>query len=106
MENKTSILSNLLFQKPLVPAKRGRLIRFDSTDPSIELATGPLPERIMGVLKLTGDPMTLKDIANCIASNPSRVVAAIKPLVKAGSVLQIKVDGCTTEYVTNRSGTY
>lgn len=95
----TSLVSRLLTQKPQLPTQRGRVIRFDVSEPPIFLVTGTMAERIVSALSQAGEPMTIKEIAACICSNPSRVTATIKPLIASNDVVQIKVEGCTAEYI-------
>lgn len=92
-----SMLATLLHEKPPKPGK-GRAVRFGSSEPDINFATGPMPDRVIALLQAVGEPLTAKQIATGIASNHSRVAATLKPLLQSGKVKQIKLVGCTAEY--------
>lgn len=57
------MLSQLLFEPTPLPTSRGCPIRFDIDEPSIELMTGTLEERVASLLHKCGYPMTVKEIA-------------------------------------------
>lgn len=92
-----SMLASLLLEKPPEPLK-GRPVRFGTSDPDINFATGPMPERVIALLQASSEPLTAKQIASGIASNSSRVAATLKVLQSSGRVEQIKIIGCTAEY--------
>lgn len=97
MHAPKSMLASLLLETPPKPAK-GRSVRFGNSDPDINFATGPMPDRILALLESAGEPLTAKQIATGIASNSSRVAATLKTLLSSGKVAQIKIIGCTSEY--------
>lgn len=63
------------------------------------LVTGSMPERVLSALNQVADPMTAREIATCIGSNPSRVTATLKTLLADDQVVQIRIEGCITEYM-------
>lgn len=92
-----SMLATLLLDKPPKPPK-GRSVRFGTSEPDINFTTGPMPDRVLALLKSAGEPLTAKQIAVGIGSNASRVTATLKSLMSDGKVEQIKIIGCTAEY--------
>lgn len=96
------MLSQLLFEPVQLPKSRGRPIRFDADEPSIELMTGTLEERVANLLLKCGYPMTTKEIASGIRSNASQVAKGLRKLIDQGKVEMIDLDGCVREYILSR----
>lgn len=97
-----SLLSRLLFETAQPPTSKGRTIRFDVDEPDIQVATGPLDERIALLLQTRAFPMTVREIAAGIASNASQVNKGLKVLVSKGRVDLIETPGSVKEYVLKR----
>ena len=99
MDAPTSILSTLLFET-IQPPKRGtgRVVRFGDGDIDLEIATGPMAERVLALLEKVGEPMTTSEIARGTGSNSSQVSTALKRLISSGVVASISVEGCYREY--------
>lgn len=93
-----SILEQLLLKKVPQPTFKGRVVRFGLEEPDIQLATGPMPERILAYLKRNQCPATAKEIVQGIASNNSRVTRILQTLIKEQKIKCIKIEGCVTEY--------
>ena len=93
-----SILSRLLIHPVPQPSHRGKIVRFDVEETDILFATGTMEERVVSFIRNAGNPVTVKEIAVGIASNPSRVTKAVKLLVKSGKLILIEVEGCVREY--------
>lgn len=93
------MLSQLLLQPVPQPSVRGRLVKFDLEEPEISLSTGPLDERIAGLMRQRGYPMTAREIAAGIGSNASQVHRGLKLLIAARRVEVIEISGSVREYV-------
>lgn len=99
MNTQPSILSTLLFDSVHPPKKgSGRLVRFSESDIDLEIATGPMVDRVLALLTKIGEPMTTSEIARGTGSNPSQVSSALKRLISNGDVIPISVAGCYREY--------
>ena len=81
MPNMKSLLSQLLFETVMLPTKTGRKICFDVDEPDIQVATGPLDERIALLMQMRGFPMTAREIAVGIASKASQLNIGEKELM-------------------------
>ena len=99
MGTQPSILSTLLFDAIHPPKKgSGRVIRFGDGDIDLEIATGPMGDRVLALLEKVGEPMTTSEIARGTGSNSSQVSTALKRLISSGVVAPISVEGCYREY--------
>lgn len=94
-----TILSQLLFDPVAEPISRGRQIRFDVDEPDILVATGVLEDRISTLMYRRAYPMTAREIAVGIASNPSQVNRGLRSLIAQGKVDVIEIDHNVREYV-------
>lgn len=94
-----SFLSQLLFEPVTLPQQRGRHIKFDVDEPDILVATGPLDERIITLMRIRNYPMTVREIASGIGSNASQVNKGLRILVSKGLVDVIDIQGSVREYV-------
>lgn len=94
-----SLICHLLFDTVEQPARAGRLVRFDEDDVDIMVSTGPMHERISTMMRSRGYPMTAREIASRIGSNPSRVSKGLKSLVDDGSVEVINIPGAVRKYM-------
>lgn len=102
MNNQSSLLTTLLFNTIQPPPKgTGRIVRFSDGDIDLEIATGPMVERVLTLLSKVGEPMTTSEIARGTGSNTGQVSNALKRLICEGSVTPISVAGCYREYVIN-----
>lgn len=94
-----SMLSRLLIHPVPQPSQRGKIVRFDVEETDILFATGTMEERVVSFIRNAGNPVTVKEIAVGIDSNPSRVTKSVNDLVKSGKVVLIEIEGCVREYV-------
>ena len=94
-----SLISQLLFDPVQQPVKPGRQVRFDEDDVDIMASTGPMDERITTMMRTRGYPMTAREIATRIGSNPSRVTKGLHVLVESGHVEVIDIPGSVREYM-------
>ena len=97
-----TMLGQLLFGQITVPEVPGRTVRFDREELDIGLATGPMEERVAGVLKQTGYPMTAGEITHVLQSNASQVTRGLRKLIAEARVEAIEVAGCPREYMLLR----
>lgn len=97
-----SIISSVLFGVEATHKSRGRVIKFDTEEPTIELATGTMEERIILLLKQRVRPLKGSEIAMGISSNTSRVTKSLKALIAKGAIVAVDVPGCVKEYSLKR----
>lgn len=93
-----TMLGQMLFGQISLPEVPGRTVRFDREELDIGLATGPMEERVAGVLKLAGYPMTASEITHVLQSNASQVTRGLRKLIAEDRVEIIDVEGCPREY--------
>lgn len=99
-----SLLSTLLFEPVVMPKQRGRQIKFDADEPDILVATGPLDERIVLLMRLRNYPMTAREISSGIGSNASQVNKGLRILADRGCVDVIDIPGSVREYALVNRG--
>lgn len=93
-----SILSSLLFKPTEQDHPDGRVIRFDQREANIHFVTGSMEERVLSFVAHEDCPVSAREIAQGINSNPSRVTQTLSRLLLEKRVSKIKVDGCVTQY--------
>ena len=98
-----SMLRQLLFEPVRLPESRGRSVRIDADEPDILLTTGPLEERILGLMAIRSYPMTCKEIAVGIGSNASQVNRGLRTLMNRGDVDVVEIPGSVREYVLKQA---
>ena len=76
------MLSRLLLHHVLQPQHRGKVVRFSVDEPDIHFVTGNTEKRILLFMKAAVCPLTVKEVAVGISSNPSRVTKPLKTLMK------------------------
>lgn len=94
----SSILSRLLFRPVEKDHPDGRVIRFDQREANIHFVTGSMEERVISFMVHEDCPISAREIAQGINSNPSRVTQTLSRLMLEKRVTKIKLDGCVTQY--------
>lgn len=94
-----SLLSQLLFEPVAPPVQQGRKIRFDVDELDIHCVTGTMDMRIESLMRQRGYPMTAREIATGIGSNPSQVNKGLSSMMARSQVEVVDLPGSVNEYI-------
>lgn len=95
-----SQIATLLFSNPrqFRPQAKGRLVRFNVTEPDPRFSTGPVQTRVLRYLSEHPQPTTVGKLAAAVSTRNERVVVTLKHLLADDRVIAIQVDEQTVEY--------
>lgn len=100
-----SQVATLLFCNPrqIQCRAKGRLVRFDVTEPDPRFSTGPVQTRVLRYLTEYPQPITLGKLAAVVDTRCERVQVKLKHLMDAGKVIAHDIDDDITEYTLAQS---